>query len=665
MDGQMASLGVPACGVSPLRPAGAPARNALDRAAPATLDLGPVVPPPASVQPAGLQVVVDPATGSAAEQWAATARMLAGTARVRLGRPRRGGIEYTLRDECKLTDRLPAKPAAVRIYGDDGTCSTICLDLDSTRVGADAVTREAKHLTKWLLECGARIIEDVSPNGGRHIYIPLTERLGLTEAREIVDALALRFPTIDAAPHRSARSGCIRTPGSRHKSGGHQQLVTTLAAAVDVLHRPNPVDVVQALRIRLAPQIAVRRAQQVAAIATPASEIPTAVDDAARLGAVRALSLAITRIAREGIYDAHRYGSPSEARMAVMTAAARAGWRLADVVVRLEDGRWPGLAAMYATNRPQAAKRRERIGADWHNARTFVARTPAQAADSHVLSSNTSRPKPLAGGVRPLTSDALDVHVEHQFIRTWTTAVLAYETHRFPGVGLKIRWLTRALAEAGHKSGSRYFAFGTRALAVATGSDHTTVAAQLKILTELGWIDLIESAHGRDADTYVLTLPEGTQAAELRWHTGTIHALRPAFRELGDVAALVFEALELQRATTITELVAVLGCARSSVTDAVDTLSAHNLLHRSPAGLSVHPENLARVAEDLGVTEAIAQQLKTYANHRRIWHAWLVRHDQDLAEVIAERDVYDAEIDEYWLPPPDDPMWTLTELLVA
>src|SRR5690606_29637763 len=60
MDGQMASLGVPACGVSPLESAGAPARYAPDRAAPATLDLGPVVPPPASVQPAGLQVVVDP-----------------------------------------------------------------------------------------------------------------------------------------------------------------------------------------------------------------------------------------------------------------------------------------------------------------------------------------------------------------------------------------------------------------------------------------------------------------------------------------------------------------------------------------------------------------------------------------------------------------------------
>ncbi|WP_052293852.1 hypothetical protein [Sanguibacter keddieii] len=84
----------------------------------------------------------------------------------------------------------------------------------------------------------------------------------MLEARELVEALARRFPTIDAAPHRSARSGCIRTPGSRHKSGGHQQLVTTLASALDILSRPNPADVVEAMRIRLAPQIAAWHATQ-------------------------------------------------------------------------------------------------------------------------------------------------------------------------------------------------------------------------------------------------------------------------------------------------------------------------------------------------------------------------------------------------------------------
>lgn len=662
MDGQMASLGVPARGVSPLEPVGAPARNTPVRAASAILDTDPTALLQAPTTPARPRVTVDPMTGSPADQWAATARMLAGTHRVRLGRARRGSIEYVAGDECRLTDRLPAKPAAVRIYGDDGTCATICLDLDSARLGANAVAAEAKAVTKWLNECGARVIEDVSPNGGRHIYIPLAHRLGMLEARELVEALARRFPTIDAAPHRSARSGCIRTPGSRHKSGGHQQLVTTLAGALDILRRPNPGDVIEAMRIRLAPQIAAWHATQTR---EPLPLDTPAPADQAPTGTVRALSSAITRIAREGIYDANRYGSPSEARMAVITAATRAGWALADVVVRLEDGRWPGLAAMYATSRPEATKRRQRISADWHNAQTFVARTPSRAGDSHVLSSNTSLLKSLAGGTRPVPREVPDAHLEHQFIRSWTTAVLAYETHRLLGVGLKIRWLVRALAEAGHKTGTRYFSFGVRALAIATGSDHTTVAAQLKVLTDLGWIDLIEAAHGRDADTYALTLPADIQAADLRWHSGTIHAKRPAFRELGDVPALVFEALELQRANTITDLVAVVGCSRSSISDAVDTLSSHGLLDRSPEGLIAHPDKLARVAEDLGVTEAIAQQLKTYAKHRQDWHAWLARFDQAPVEAITGRDLYDPEIDECWLPPPDDQTWTMTELLGA
>jgi len=567
-------------------------------------------------------------------------------------------VEYRAADERRLTDRLPARPAAVRVYGHDGACSTLFLDLDSSRGGADAVALEAKRLVKWLVECGARVIEDVSPNGGRHIYVPLAQRLELAAAREIVEALALRFPTIDASPHRSARSGCIRTPGSRHKSGGYQQLVTTLSAAVDVLHRRNTPDVVDAVRIRLAPQIAAWHAAHTPAPLSPAADVDHGEP---ATGAARALSAAITRIAREGRYDGTRYGSASEARMAVMAAAVRAGWRLVDVVLRLEDGRWPGLAGMYTSNRPEPTARRERIAADWRNAQAFVARAPQQHVSNHVRVSNTSRSESLAGAAR---EGFADPGLEHKFIRTWTTAVLTYE-HRFTSLGVKVRWLLRALAEAGHKSGSRYFAFGSRALAVATGSDHTTVAAMLRVLTELGWLDLVEAAHGTAADLYALTIPGDVQAADLRWHSGTVHAKRPAFRELGDVAGLVFEALEHGRASTITGLVTAVGCARSSVSEAVDILCEHGLVERGSDRLLPRPERLSRLAEDLGVTEAIALQLATYRRQRRAWHAYLSRHEREDADGIREGDLYDADIDEYWLPPPDDDGWNLAHTLVA
>lgn len=663
MDGQMASLGVRARSVSPLETEGEPARNAPVRAGSATLEADTTTLLQAPTHRARSRVVADPMTGSPADQWAATAPMLAGTQRVRLGRERRGGLMYPTGAERPLTTRLPSAPAAVRIYGDDGCCATICLDLDSSRDGADAVAREAKKLTKWLAECGARVIEDVSPNGGRHIYIPLAQRLPLPEAYEIVQGLTALFRTLDSVPHSSALTGCIRTPGSVHKSGGHQQLVTTLAAAVDVLHRPNPADVVQAMRIRLAPQIAAWHAR--VARARELLEIPEAAEDTTAPGAMRALSLAITRIARAGIYDTSRYGSASEARMAVITAAARAGWTLPDVVVRLKDNRWPGLAGMYAASRPKPTERTKRLVADWRKAQAFIARTPQTPRDPNVPRSNTSEPRSLAGGIYHPARELAGTHLEYQFIRTWNTAFHTYELERFKGLGLSVRFLMRALGEAASKSGSRYFAFGTRNLSIAAGNDYTTVSVQLKVLVDLGWIDLLETGRGRAADTYALTIPHDINAAELRWLPGKIHALRPAFRELGHVAALVFEALELQRATTITGLVSVTGLHRSSVSEVIDALTAYGLVERTPQGLIVHPDRLARVAEYLGVTEVIAAQVKTYAKHRQDWHAWLSRYDHTATEAIAERDFFDPETDEYWLPPPDDYMWTMAELLVA
>lgn len=69
---------------------------------------------------------------SAAASWAALAPLLAGQPRVRLSRD--GGKSYPQKHERDLTEGLPTSPAAVRIFGKDGTCRAIFLDFDSSGI---------------------------------------------------------------------------------------------------------------------------------------------------------------------------------------------------------------------------------------------------------------------------------------------------------------------------------------------------------------------------------------------------------------------------------------------------------------------------------------------------------------------------------------------------
>ena len=596
---------------------------------------------------------------TAREAWAACAPLLAGAARVRIGvRTARGVLEYRTRDERPLTAVRPAAPAAVRVYGADGCCTALCLDLDIGRGGPGAVAADADRLTAWLGARGARVVTDHSPTGGRHVYVPFAERVPYETAREVVEALASSYPTLDAGPHRSLRTGCIRPPGATHKGGGHQELAMPLAGAYDVLRRPNSPAVLEAIRTHLHTEITAWRLTQ----NPPEEPAPSEDRPAQRPG--RVLGARLRVIAQSGNYDRGRYPSASEARQSVIAGAVAAGWVLADVAVRLADGRWPGLAGMYARYSP--THRRTALAKDWHSAQTYLNTAREEQAhiggQGHVRISHTSPSQSQRGALLPGEPQA-----EHDHIRTWRTLLRAVELHRFPGrSGQLTRFLLRALGEAAHKSSSRYVAFGTRSLAVATGVDHSTVAAVLRRLAAEpgGWVDLVEQARGERADLYELTIPAdlADMAADLRWDKGRAYALRPAFRELGHVAAFVFEAVENDRATTITTLVPATGLSRSAVAAAADTLLAHGLLERSPVGLVAHPERLRAVAELVGAMDAVTAQLRRYARDRQLWHAHLARHEPDHHSPTGP----DDPLEDYWWPPEDDdPAHTLTEYVAA
>ncbi|GAA1133793.1 MarR family transcriptional regulator [Citricoccus alkalitolerans] len=493
-------------------------------------------------------------------------------------------------------------------------CRTLCLDFDAKPAtgGEPAVLSDVHTTTGLLHAAGASWIRDRSPSGGRHVYVPLREPVPFHVARELVEALAIACPTLDPSPHRSIISGCIRTPGSVHRAGGHQQLEMGLEDAVAVATHRNGQDAFDRLWEELSEYRAMVRAHRYD------EAEPDGVVSADASGPVavsgRTMSTEMLRTATDGTWNHTRYASASEARQAVLVNAAGSGLGLVDIQARILNGVWPGLAQFYSRYSPthrQAALRR-----DWVEAQRFATQSP-------VRKSNTSQPSTQGG---PSVSAS-------QQVRTWLNALKVVDTRLGSDRNsLTKRLLLRAVAEACMKTGDVVVAFGVRALAVAIGSDASTVSRHLRELVQdpEPLLALIQKGHGTEADTYRLVVPDHLEqaAAARSWRPGKIHALRPVFRSLGMPEALVFEALEmLGTSVPVKTLVQESGLSRTAVNDALNVLASWRLCTGSAGLWSLSPTasdaNLEALAEQLGVLEQVFQQVARYRAERAVWHSWL------------------------------------------
>ncbi|MGN7150727.1 MarR family transcriptional regulator (plasmid) [Arthrobacter sp. FW306-05-C] len=589
--------------------------------------------------------------------WAALSPLLAGQPRVRLSRD--GGRTYPQKHERNLCEALPSLPAAVRIFGKDGTCAAIFLDFDSSIAGVEGVQADVRAVQTWLHSVGARWIEDYSPNGGRHVYVPLAQRVTFSEARDLVEALGTRYRTLDKTPHQNLLHGCMRTPGSPHKRGGHQELAMSLSMAYDVARRPNSASVWTAMTEDLTAEIKAVRALRQQEIFTPAiSNAPVFDQPAGRM------SRAMLVLAQTGLYDTSRYATDSDARQAVIVAAAAAGLELVDVERRMLQGTWPGLASFYA--RYAARHRLPSLRRDWMSAVSYLSKTKNEAkgeTNDNVRRSPTSQPSTQAAGIKgsPLVSNP---DAEHRFIRTWRNALRIREVnYQESRTGMARRIVLRSLGEAAHMTASRFVEFGVRSIAVATGLDHTTVAMHLRELRaeKDPLVTLVEEGRGTKGDLYMLTIPEElkTAAEDSSWQKGKIHALRPVFRELGLPAAFVYEALEHSPAMPTSEIVRVTRLSRSAVNEALEVLAAWNLIARgaSRAWSTVAATSLRQLAEQFGVLEAVAAQIMRYRSDRIVWREWLAKNVHTVAELLSPDDDYPWEMFE---GPPDE--WSLSDM---
>ncbi|GAA1836179.1 hypothetical protein GCM10009795_096680 [Nocardioides hankookensis] len=599
------------------------------------------------MRPTGNSQATSSDSTRAASVWARLAPRLAARGRVRISRD--GGRNYPRKYERFASAELPNTPAAVRVYDVNGCAPVFVVDLDSAKSSASQVERDFDALIGLLERTGLRSwFSDHSPNGGRHVYVPLTEPAPFEEVRAAARLLAGRLRTVDPLPLASIDSGCIRPPGARHKSGGHQVLDGPVEHAEAALDAPNDTRAWQRFRAELS--------RHTAPLASPASGSSmssgsTTADPEGRLPALPGHlkpSEAFQTIARTGEYPTTRYASPSEARQAVLWAAVAAGWSFVDVARRVEDGTWAGLASFYARYRPH--QRHNALSRDWRKAYMFETRRREAHEKTSVRLRPTSPQKSHgAEGSSPVPVGSVQVAGRGDAsarVREWLAAV---DLLHGSDSDLGVRAVLYALAEAAVLTGSLTVEHGNRALAIGTGLHERSVGRALQVLLDeppdRALIDLVRPARGVRANAYELRIPALlVPACEAKpWRAGRVHAIRPVFRELGLAAAFVYAALEREQAGQNSsgdtsapiggrELAAKARVGVTATYDALATLAAHGLAERAPAGSDgpggwiLGTASLTQLAEAWGIADTIRAQIERYRAERRAWRRWLVEH---------------------------------------
>jgi hypothetical protein len=501
----------------------------------------------------------------------------------------------------------------VPVY-DAGSASgrLLVLDLDPPRGDVD---HQAAALGELLKRTGARWLADASPSGGRHIFVLFAAALPWRELRDLCRALSLRFPAVDPAPMASL-GGQISPPGARHKSGGWRLLSSPPEGAVAAVEHPNGPEVWAGLLAELAAEL--RHVEPCGDVPDEAELDDTGVPWVPRFGGRAPLGAELDRTARTGKWDRSRGWGRSEARAAILAAAAARGWQLADVRAAVASGAWKGLAGLY--HRASEPGRMERLLAyEWRKAIAFV------TGEGNVRGWHTSdvNHAPPAGESILLA--------EYGLIRQWITAVdCALEdperAKRWGGRAIAVRLVLAAIGQAAMVSGSSVLEFGTRNLALHAALSHRTVARVLRMLAaeDDPLIDLVSSRRLARADRYQLRIPD-RYAGSVRWRrrrAGRVEAVHPVFLVLGGTAGLVYQALGPEPARGA-EVARSARLSASAASAALRTLAEHGLAERSPGGWRRGAVALADVAESAGAADIQRERAERYRQDRESWRARL------------------------------------------
>jgi hypothetical protein len=568
--------------------------------------------------------------------------LLAGTPHVRISKD--GGRTFPARRARPLPAAPPDQPCTVPVY-DPGTASgqMLAVDLDIPRGDVD---HQAAELGQLIGRLGARYVADVSPSGGRHVFILFAAALPWRELRDLARAVALRFPAVDSAPMCSL-GGQISPPGSRHKSGGWRLLTMPLEDAAAAVERPNGPEVWDGLLAEFAAELHhVLHQPDDHVLHQPGStSLVPELDDAGvpwvpRLGGRAPLGAELDRVACTAKWDPSRGWGRSEARMAVLTAAAGRGWRLADVLEVVSSGAWKGLPDLY--HRPSEPGRMDRLlPLEWKKAVTFTA--GSENPRNWLTSVNTSRP--------PAATDGAD---EFGLIRRWVTGTdcAAADPERVGRWGRRfvaVRQLLAAMGQAAMVSGSSVIEFGTRNLSLHSGLSQRTVSRLLRMLRDEPdpLIDLVTRRQAARADRYVLRIP-ARYADSVRWRrrrAGRIDAIHSVFLVLGGAAALTYQVLDANEVRGA-EVARAARLSPSAASTALRTLGEYGLAERGRGGWKRGPVGLDAVAESTGAAALLQEREARYKQDRESWRTRLRQYASVRGRPVTSSDGFWALDDE-------------------
>jgi hypothetical protein len=524
-----------------------------------------------------------------------------------------------------------------------GTGRLLAIDLDPARAahiddvaaeqrheysGADAA-RQADELGQLLERLGARYVADVAPSGGRHVYVLFSSPLPWRELRDLCRAMALRFPVVDVSP-MAGLGGQISPPGSRHKSGGWRLLSVPLVDALAAVENPNGPEVWAALLDEFAAEL--RQVEDGPTLSVSAEADDAGVPWVPRLGGRANLGAELAQTARTGRWDRSRHAGRSEARMAVLAAAASRGWRLADVRAAVTSGAWKGLPDLYY--RASEPGRMERLlSLEW---RKCVALAAGEKNVRQWLTSDSTH-------APPAPVDGAD---EFGLIRQWVTgtgcAVADPErARRWGRRSVAIRQLLAAIGQAAMVSGSSVLEFGTRNLALHSCLSQRTVSRLLRFLCNEPdpLLDVVSRGRMARADRIALRIPDA-YADSVRWRrrrAGRIDGVHAAFLVLGGAAFLVHQVLDANEARGA-EVARAARLSPSATSAALRVLAEHGLAVRGRGGWRRGDASLDEVATSTGAADLHQERVERYKKDRESWRARLRQYQAARHRPVNERD---------------------------